>query len=217
MKDNVWFVVTGIERSGTVWITRLLADALNVPAQTAYRDPPCTYEDDPAVWGSDRQGKCIRRLHAYVDRYPQYPYADVPCVVVMRDPRDLAVSRVDASKYARVTESYDQMAIQLLPIWCDFHQKWDADKRRQRTVCYENMLDWPEQELLLTIVALGETVTRDTLLAAIQTNAFPVMENWIKGEHGCYGTWHEKLSPSVAKWVWDKFGETMARYGYTED
>lgn len=90
-RDPPLCCVAGMQRSGTTWLNRMLADAFNVPSLT--RDYTWDYPEaakrDPVVYGLDRPGKGIRRGHWTAW---QYPYLDSPVVVIVRDIRDQAVS-----------------------------------------------------------------------------------------------------------------------------
>jgi len=202
------FVLNGLERSGTIWTTRLLADSLGIAAHSRQNDPPFTTEDDPAVWHLERSGKYMRRLHCFVQAYP---YDNVPCVIIQRDPRDVAVSQVEAT---RIEEPYDVYAERLLPNWCHFHEEWWTDPRRVGHVRYEDLLTNPHKEISRVIGLLGLPINLEAIDRAVQEHKFSAMNNKHKGRHGKAGTWREALSPGGAARLWELYGHVLLRFGY---
>lgn len=212
-EEEVLFVLTGMERSGTIWATRLLADALQVASHTLYRDPPYTFEDDPAVWHPERPGRFIRRLHYAVH---DYPYESVPCVLLVRDPRDVAVSRVETSGFDEPQATYDAEALRFVPVWVSFYTAWEEDHRCIDLLRYEDLLSNPQKIISDTLSVLGLPFEVDDLEAALREHSFPVMVNRLKGRNGRAGVWRERLSQGVADYVWAEYKDALRLFGYGE-
>lgn len=90
-RDPPLACVTGMQRSGTTWLNRMIADALNAPSLTRDHtwDRVEVAENDPVVYGLDRHGRGVRRGHWTAE---QYPYPESPVVVIVRDIRDQTLS-----------------------------------------------------------------------------------------------------------------------------
>jgi len=212
-ESEILFVLNGIERSGTIWTTRLLAETLEVGARSRFRDKdaPFLHNDDPAVWVIDRPGKFIRRLHFHVRAYP-YDY--VPCVILTRDPRDVAVSQYEAAK---LETGYDDYAERLLPLWQEFHLGWLADERAAAWLRYEDLLDATEAVIDITLTRLGLSFDMARLVRAVDENSFGAMQNRHKGRYGKAGNWQDHLSPGCADRLWAKYRKVMTVFGYTKE
>lgn len=218
--SNLLCVVNGLERSGTIWATRLLGDALNLPTQTRYHgDEPFDYDADPAVWGEWREGKLIRRLHHYpaAPNAPvlNYPYPNIPAIVVVRDPRDIGVSQYYFhTQFKSPDLRTAKIASGRSPLWARFYFGWLEDERMLTTVRYEDLRLSPAPELRRIILTLGLEPDLDAIDDAIYNNEFSHMRNWAKRK-GIVGGWREELSSAVADRVWERCKDAMRLFGYT--
>lgn len=201
--------VTGIERSGTIWHTRLLADAFGLPGGTrSWRwDNP---ELDGAVHALDRDGPSVRRGHWYPNAYP---YRGSPVVVTCRDPRDVAVSH---SHYYNKPD-LRAVALWLAPRWAKFLAEWE--KEGVPFSRYEDMLADPSRQLRKVIAGLGLEMPSDEAIAeAVVTNEFKVMvaegRKHKEMRKGTAGQWREVMAPETAEAVARAIGPELARWGY---
>ena len=198
--------VIGMERSGTIWTTRLIAQAIDSPSQTRYREPPFGYDRDPVVWGEGRPGGLIRRLHA-----PAGPSAyryQSPVVLVVRDPRSIAVSQIYFHEREREREGiFDAHFKYIIQEWAKYYSAWTKDDRVISVVRYEDMLANPQVELNTVVmdifraqVPIHRMPNSKEIAATVRDNSFDNMKNWAKGS-GIRGNWRTHLSKrSRSRW-----------------
>lgn len=221
MTDTL-FVVTGLERSGTIWLTRLLADALQLPSQTRPHNPPFTFADDPAVWGENREGKFIRRLHEWpstLDLAGVSRTYELPYIVIVRDPRDTAISQAhfynhDPNARARWLAGGETSN------WQRFYLGWLRDDRCLTHIRYEDLLANTRQELIkllgnLYIDEIADYPPEDQIKAAIEANSFANMDNPLK-RIGKARNWEGILTPDTLAEIDRASGEGMRRFGYSK-
>lgn len=200
------FCVTGLERSGTIWTTRLLADSLGLQSRT--RDFPYdTYKKDAVVWGLDRDAPYIRRVHYY----PSGLKFSCPVVMVVRDPRDVAVSQ--AYFYRYTDNKFDSHMRWLAPQWGGFIREWEQDSRLASTLTYESLHLDAVGTIARVISDLDMVVAIADIKNAVAANEFAAMENWTKRK-GTIGEWRVKLSPGVANRACRSIMPLMRRFGY---
>jgi hypothetical protein len=214
-EDQVLLVVNGMMRSGTIWLTRMLADSLNVAARTLYHDPPHTdTKEDSAIWHMERPGKFIRRLHYLTGEYPYS--AAVPQVVIARDPRDTLVSQADFYCDGDVEKRIDW----LCRYWPIFYGNWMKDERCRTIVRYKDLLAEPEMEMERVIGELGFSASHHTIWAAIHEHSYysqaTQVQNYQIGRYGKSGAWKERLTREEAVAVWERCGTVAIEMGYEE-
>lgn len=208
-------VVVGHERSGTIWTTRMLADALNVPSLS--REPPSgqpeyEYSADAVIWGKDRPGRPIRRLHYYADAFP---YPDVPVLLVIRDPRDNAVSHYHAWTATKTNLHRHALWFAAGPDsqWARYYRQWLADERVVTHVRYEDLHKSTYAELECILKAFELDVPPPCILRAISDNEFSEMENHRK-RRGKVGEWREVMEPRTSDAIWEACRGLMEELGY---
>lgn len=215
-ENEILFVINGMMRSGTIWLTRLFADTLGVASRTLYHDPPYTeVAGDGAVWHFERPGKFIRRLHYFPYEYP-YTKA-TPMIIMVRDPRDVAVSQ---KKYYN-HPTWEGTIEWSLPRWKNFYTAWRDDERMTTLVRYEDVVDFPISTIRETLHCLGfSDVSEDKIAHVYVAHSFSGTNtqelNKQKGEHGRYGAWKDAIPPELVGSIWRDYHEVMESFGYTE-
>lgn len=196
------FVVNGMMRSGTIWISRLLADSLQVACRihTAVTD----IRKDSAIWRLDRP-QFIRRVHYYPG---EYPYR-TPQVIVVRDPRDTAVSQ--ATFYNRTME---QSVAWLAPRWNRYYKSWRYHELVTSIVRYEDVLADPVNRIMWLLAELGYEPSREQVEDAVYTHEFSRMVNYHKGLYGRSGTHKTAMDAALASRMATECKEVMELYGY---
>lgn len=204
MDSKPLFCVVGMTRSGTIWTTRLLADTLNLAADT--REGDFQYERDAVIWRRDREGAPIRRLH-YLPA--DYPY-DRPVVLVIRDPRQIAVSQVFFYDHKNDFNSHARL---IIGKWINFMTAWEKDERVATTVKYEDLRFNPWYEVVRIINRLDLKFDATRLHDAVEANDISVMENWAKRK-GDIDEWKQYLNTHTLQRIEDRAGDLMRKYGY---
>ena len=211
---NILFVVNGLERSGTIWASRLLAQCINSPSLT--RSPRWdTYDaGDPAVWGLDRPGKPIRRIHYYVDAYR---YGEVPMLLVVRNPLDHIVSHRYAwiqGEEGMALSDLSRHAAWLAPLIVKFAEEWMADERCITHVRYEDLHRRPGIEMRRIISAFDLPMPSDERIQqAIYDNEFVRMDNKLKRK-GKMGEGRREMDEETISHVTDACKDFMEQFHY---
>ena len=214
--------VIGWWRSGTIWATRLIAQAINSPSQTRYSKIPFRYKRDPVVWGEGRPGGIIRRLHKWSHGY-QY---QSPVVLVVRDPRAVAVSHTYFRGHEKEKGAFDAhfrwTVGNTVGNWVMYYQAWVKNDKVAAIVRYEDILDNPQVELCTIVeklvsqgVPIHHTPSSSDIATAVKDNVFDVMENHAKRK-GIRDDWKGCLSRDVQLW-WEverEKHEIVRRLGY---
>lgn len=205
---RILFYTTGLERSGTIYITRLMADALNVQSGTRGAELD-DYTRDPVVWGLDRQSLMIRRVHWFPDEYTK----TLPVLLIVRDPRDTAVSQAHFYKKT----DFNSHALWVAPQWNKFYREWLKDDRVRSVARYRDMVDDPRKEIYRIAKEMGvrDILEEENVEKAVNDNSFDNMVNYLKRKGG-YGGWREILSDSTARTVRSRCLGIMQRLGYDE-
>lgn len=206
--NDILFCLNGIERSGTIWATRLLAQALDSPSLT--RAPNVDdYDLDPVVWGLDRPNKPIRRIH-----YPAPAYdateLDAPVVLLVRHPCAVALSQYHYYE----KKSLHAHALWLAVRWNEFYGSWIDDERVSLILHYETLLKNP---LPLTRVVADmfslEHIPAAQLEQAVYDNDFSRMVNPIKRK-GEVAEWKKVMQTNTARRVLRTTSKVRRHYGY---
>lgn len=235
--------VAGYPKSGTTWITRLLAQALDSPSGASI---PSEDRREPATEGRNRPGSFIVRkghfvpfvgngLTAVSQAHRIDRTAEFTAVFLTRDPRDVAIS---AAHYKGMT--VDQVMYGMvhgtlfgMPSWRDYTNAWIGlllERSRVATVRYEDMVEYPElvlRNLLgsLDLAARDELIERavtEQSFAAKRAYAEASGDRMIGGRElnlkllrrGVAGQWRESLSPAQMDYARKHWGRLLCSLGY---
>lgn len=194
--------VCGYPRSGTTWITRLLAQCLDSPALSwsVKNDVRKPRFRDPAVEGLSRRGPYVVRHGHWKARQPEMRGQKV--LVVHRDPRDVAVScfhyfnfhKPDGGGIERcVGQVCGEKGAGLAFVnvdgrgWGGYTASWEENGAP--SVRYEDMVQKPEEEIWRIARKLGvdvqvsvqEAVHEHTFAHRAKTNKDKTMRKGIAG------------------------------------
>ena len=210
--------VAGMPRSGTTWLTRMLADAFNVPSLSRIKewDNKKTAVIDPVIYGLERKGKAVRRGHWEAWNYP---YLDSPVVVIVRDIRDQAISSY---------HYYEQTDL-------DAHARWlvgtHGEKWRNYVfgwvfygapfVRYEDLHSSTYHVLKSTIQSLGlKQPDDDHLKQVVKEHTFSRMMRGDKAHklmrRGKVGDWKREMRPKTAAHLETVCKDVMEHLHYDE-
>ncbi len=207
--------IVGRPRSGTVWLNRLLADALNSPLE-APGD-----KADPALYqGPGRDGGyVVRKQHDEIKRGLT--------VFIQRDPRDVAVStwlynhkvqplyRFIQGMCQPYVNSYERH----IRMWLDDRKK--AEFYTSYELLHENTF---AQLLMTTEVLTGETLDRGHLYAVVERQSFATLkakDTEGKFDHtmrrGVVGEWKEHFTSEIGQYMQKHMGNFLIEEGYVQD
>jgi hypothetical protein len=128
--------VVGYPRSGNAWLARLLGDVLTSPVMA--RKPKAAIADE----GFDREGDyIIRQEHLCAKDYKD----EKPVVLVVRDPRDVAVSAMHYWGRHDLKDALSLMTCGTWPLhhgggWANFYAFWLENKKYAAIVRYEDLI-----------------------------------------------------------------------------
>lgn len=235
--------VAGYPKSGTTWITRLLAQALDSPSGASV---PSEDRREPATEGRNRPGSFVVRkghfvpyagngLTAVSQAHRIDKAAEFTAVFLIRDPRDVAIS---AAHYKGMT--VDQVMYGMvhgtlfgMPPWKEYTNAWiklSLERSSITAVRYEDMVSWPEltlRDLLgaLNLAARGELVKRAVAEQSITAKRAYVEANgdgMIGGRElnlkllrrGTAGQWRGELSSAQNDYARKHWGILLGSLGY---
>jgi len=242
MGDRRVIYVTGYPKSGTVWLTRLLADALNCPAL------PQSDEDvkDWVTEGLDRPAPFeVRHDHFVLTRIGDCPVVpalgylawkmltDEIVVLIIRDPRDIVVS--DAHHFNRpLDESLDAIlnGSSAHPPWIVHIGEWQNARFDYDCVRYEDLLVDPEGVVSRLFAHHELPFEQCRLRAVVQRQSFAERKRWteLHGDmlprgrefqlrqlrKGIAGDWHNHFKRAHGRYMEKHLGELMREQGYTQ-
>jgi len=203
-----------MERSGTTWLARMLADAFDQPAYSRERgfDP----SRDAVIHGLDRDGAGVFRGHWTVRNYPYR----VPVVMIARDPRAMALS----SYYY-----HDKPDL-------DVHARWVVSKAPRGSSWSEYILEWLQYGAVWTQYEKLHQDTFDELFNIVRAlpgkllptvahleqvahdNNFQVMTE--RGtahslmRRGLIDEWRGMMAPETVEHIEQEHGAVMKLLGY---
>lgn len=222
--------VIGYPRSGNVWCSRLLGDLLNSPVQA--RAPKHSIADE----GFSRSGKyIIRQEHLSHGKYQ----GEQPVVLVVRDPRDVAVSAWKYWKRPSLINTIHLMGNGGWPLphgggWSEFYRWWLDNRNYLTVVSYEDLLANPKIELEIVCERLGVTVDiAHHVDEVIQRQSFDVRKEQAQ-QHGddmpygkavqvgalrkgISGDWRNHFDRECRLMAQHYFAEIAERFGYNLD
>ncbi len=187
MRNKQTIFVSAYPKSGSTWLTRLLADILNSPSAGCM---PSEDRNEVATEGQGRPGPYIVRKGHFVlidnDTGPVVPrphrlawrqLTDEKVVFLVRDPRDICIS--GAHHWRQTPEKFlDRMIkgdVARCGRWDEYVESWWYDKLNYfelEIVKYERLLNNPFQVLPTVIDLLGCAWNRVFLYEAIQRQSF---------------------------------------------
>lgn len=203
-----------MQRTGTTWLARLLADSFKVPSLSRHWRWDGEQKTDTVIHGLRRKGYPVRRGHWAAHNYP---YPESPVVTIVRDPRDQAVS----SFYYREEEKLHDHALWLMGThgekWCDYLVGWWMVNAP--FVRYKDLHGDTYGVLVKLIPQLGlELPPTSDIRKAVRNNDFKTMEKrgkkHILMRRGLVGEWREIMEPKTANLIKERCADIMEFFGY---
>lgn len=215
---------TGYPRCGNTWLDRILSDALRSPLQVKPREVVEYFGPDP------HDGKyVVRKTHFYANQYNGIGYSNMPSkmVMIMRDPRDMAVSVM----YYRNVQP-DLMSVMKsvflnqnhpgIPVigyrW--FTESWFESPDYTAITKYEELQHNGAKELQrIHKLITGKTMTEKDAEGVMYRQRF---DRW-KSRYphsmrkGVSGDWHNHFTQKEGSFLEAAIGDIMLEQGYTED
>lgn len=206
--------VVGRPRSGTVWLNRLIADALDSPLEALGATA------EPAKYFSPGRGGgyVVRKTHDGIKRGPT--------VFIQRDPRDVAVSTMFFRSSTvlfpivqRMCEPYENSY--------EYHiRKWLDDRvRAEYYTIYERLQMYPRLELSQIISALTYKMIKiEQLAPVVKRQSFDVIKAAdATGRYnhsmrkGIVGDWKNYFTKEIGEYMHRHLGKFMIEQGYITD
>lgn len=232
--------MTGYPRSGTTWLSRLLADLYHCPLGGSV---PGQDGHELAAFGFDRVSDTMVRKGHYLPVLRPFDAPPAPHTInvaspeerrivhIVRHPFDVAVS---ASQYHRrsVAESLVRMingTAYNLPPWVDYVSIWYSQPAPALFVRYEDLLDCPTTEyaaLVNLCLALGLDLPPNRITAVYEQRSFlRQYETDLRSathdqrrilDEGLAGRWREKMDERDIALARSSFREVMEGLGYDD-
>lgn len=222
-RELIW--VIGYPRSGTTWLTRLLAECLDSPALSwsVENDVRLPRYRDPAVEGLHRRGPYVVR-HGHGGEPDQL---NGKILVAFRDPRDVAVSCYHYFSFHRSGDGMQECVAQMCgepgPVlgfvnagkrgWAGHTAAWLA--KGVPWIRYEDLLEDTEATMKQAIAALGlpaQPITR--VRAAVEAHRFGNRKKDKTMRVGIAGGWTTDLEQALADQLVESSSDVMQRLGY---
>lgn len=236
-RPTIW--ITGYPRSGTTWVCRSLAQALDCPSLSWSEKEDAKF-NDPVIEGVRRDGSeyVVRRSHfskPFYDNHDLGPYDAI--VMPVRDPRDVAISAWRHFTFPKTQAGLRKAVAQLVglenglplqpmvwggynedhtppgrPGWPGFVGSWlDAGIPVTR---FEDHLENPVKELTRLIGEIGLRVKPSKVKEAATDNIFANRPKDFLMRKGIAGEWREHMSKRQALIIWKHCKDVMKRLGY---
>lgn len=207
--------VVGRPRSGTVWLNRLLADALDSPLEA-----PGGKADAPKYFGPGRDGGyVVRKIHNEIKRGLT--------VFIQRDPRDVIVSTWFYNQRSQplyrfvqgMCEPYVNSYERHIRMWLDDRTKAEFYTR------YELLHENTYAQLLMTIEALtGKILSGEHLRAVVERQSFTTVK--AKDTEGRFnhtmrsgkvGEWRKYFTSEIGQYMQRHMGNFLIEEGYVQE
>lgn len=234
-------IISAYPKSGSSWLTRLLADTLNCPSAGSH---PSQDKREIASEGWDRSGDYIvRKGHYRLAFYnvateflhkphllSLYHKTNERIIFLIRDPRDIIVSACHHWKKRSREEVIKLVChggLANMPSWDEYIKQWRQIENVIWT-SYKFLHIMPEAEVRYVLKGLGYDTTR--VLPAIERQSFDTRKKQIEKEgqslylgkeynlrfmrKGIVGDYKNFLTDKEQGYVWDKLGDVMMEMGY---
>jgi len=214
----------GYPRSGTTWLTRLLAECLDSPALSwsVKNDIREKRHRDPAVEGLSRRGDYVIR-HGHWKRRERDTKRE-KVVVIHRDPRDVAVSCYHYFSFhgGDMLKVVDQMVgkkgrgLGFVNVhgrgWAGYVQEWSDDGACY--VKYEDLVADTEQVVFVILRRLGITPTVSAVSEVVERHKFANRQKDKTMRKGKAGGWMSELPRELAHQIEALCEPEMRDLGY---
>lgn len=243
--DRQIVYVSSYPKSGSTWLTRLLADTLNCPSGGSM---PSEDAKEIATEGQDRPGPYIIRKghfrldeadfglvvpHPHVMAYKQLENEKI--IFLVRDPRDICIS--GAYHWRQTPEQFlDRMIagnVARCGRWDEYVEGWlrILDDLVAIDKCcimqYEELIkDSACYYLMIKLTNIDVNPSKNEVDAALNRQSFSTRANKLDNNEqemkrnnmrkGIAGDWRNHFTPAMNDKMWIEFGQTMARLGYTK-
>lgn len=230
--------VTSFPKSGSTWLTRLLADILDSPSGGCM---PSEDANEIATEGLDRPGPYVVRKGHFVledgglkpvvprpHRLAWEQLTDEKIIFLVRDPRDICIS---GAYHWRVTpaEFLDRMIkgdVAKCGRWDEYVSEWIHFNHDICTVIkYEMLLMCPIIELSILRERLSLSFpTTEQVEVSLQRQSFTARaagkdEKELRRNNmrkGIVGDWRNHFTPEMSDKIWNEFGWVMEGLGYDQ-
>lgn len=206
--------VVGRPRSGTVWLNRLVADALDSPLQV--KSPNA---EAPVYCGPGRDG-------GYVVRKAHGEKKFAPTVFIQRDPRDVAVSTM---YYRHQTDLFPVVKQMCEPhsTSYEYHIRMWLDDREKAEVYtrYERLKRQPVQELraiLLKLIPLNISLLHvENIIKRQSFAAIKAADTEGRYAHsmrkGVVGDWRKHFTWEIGQYMQKHMGNLLIEQNYVQE
>lgn len=226
LRDRELIWVLGYPRSGTTWLTRLLAQCLDSPSLSwaTENDVRLPKYRDPAVEGLHRRGPYVVR-HAHGGNPGRSD--DAKTLVIFRDPRDVAVSCYHYFSFHRNGNGMQDCVAQMCgtpgPVlgfvnvgkrgWAGHTAAWLA--KGAPWIRYEDLLADTEITILRAIEMLGlPAQPSERVRAAVEAHRFVNRRKDKTMRVGVAGSWSASLESELADRLFEHSRDVMQKLGY---
>ncbi len=205
--------VVGRPRSGTVWLNRLLADALDSPLE-ALGD----MAEEAKYFGPGRDGGfVIRKSHDEILRGPT--------VFIQRDPRDVAVSIMHFRNQTELFPIVKQMCEPYENSYEFNIRKWLDTLRAEFYTRYELLHRDAISSLRMTVKVLArKRLSNEKLAVVVKRQSFATVKasdttgRLSNSMHsGKVGSWKSHFTREIGEYMQQHLGNFMFQEGYTQD
>ncbi len=227
-------VIAGYPKSGTTWLTRLVADLARCPSAGFWQ----SNHDEIAVEGLERRSElaCYKSHHQLreLDAFREQPWKTI---YIRRDPRDIVLSGAEYYYPAwrgrawfrgrkKVREAMIRAVLYGEPEihhWC--RVSWGAHvapylhRPGILVVTYESLLETPENVCREILAFLGLERTADEISAAVSNQSFAVVKEKFRRENdvrrhaflrrGVSGAWRQGLTKKETGLIEARFGSLL--------
>lgn len=237
-RDLGMWLGCGYPKSGTVWLCRLMATALEIPYPQNYQTPIRMRSVIHGHWDYDsrfpkaiyihRDGRDVFTSLYYYLTSSGRPQQN-PLAMALRNRRGHSVDSILAAgdrsqQMMRLFEMEMERPTGAHVTWADHVRNW-RDRPDVAVVSYENLLDKPVETLGRAFESLGNPIGERVLQAAVDVHDFSARTGRERGESspqsfrrsGTAGGWRSHFSPELAQ-AFDAYaGDLLVDLGYEQD